>query len=87
MIAPPTDEARVLFYDYWRTPQILEDDEDEPIMPSRYHDLIVYWALKKYGLYEAATEAIARADMEINRLLPELEMDQLPPVRFQGLVD
>lgn len=87
MIAPPSDTARILFYDYWRTPQELEDDDDEPIMPRRFHDLIVYWALRKYGIHESAPEAILRADTEISRLLPELEMDQLPQVTYAGLCD
>jgi hypothetical protein len=87
MIAPPTDTARVLFYDYWRTPQILEDNEDEPIMPARYHDLIVWWALRKYALHESAVEALTSANAEIGRLLPELEMDQLRPMVQQGLLD
>lgn len=86
-IAPPSDTARILFYDYWRNPQILEDDDDVPLIPARYHDLIPYWALKKYGFYEVAPEAITRADSEINRLLAELEMDQLPTVTYRGLLD
>jgi len=87
MIAPPTDAARVLFYDYFRTPQVLVDDEDVPIMPARYHDLIVYWALKKYGIHEGASEVIVRAESEISRLFAELEIDQMPNVTLGGLIE
>lgn len=84
-IAPASDAPRILFYDYWRTPQELVDDDDIPIIPARYHPLIVFWALKKYAVHEAAPEAIIRADDEIKRLLSDLQIDQLPEMTTQGL--
>jgi hypothetical protein len=85
MVAPPADDEYVLFYNYWRTPQTLVDDDEEPIMPERYHDLIVYWALKKYAVHEVAPEAIMRADVEVKRLLSDLELDQLPAITTASL--
>ena len=85
MVAPPADDEYVLFYNYWRTPQVLADDDDVPIMPERYHDLIVYWALKKYGVHEVAPEAIMRADEEVRRLFSDLELDQLPSITTASL--
>lgn len=86
-VAPAADKAYVLFYDYWRAPQILKDDLEEPIIPQRFHNLIVFWALRKYGSNEAAPEALMRAKEEIDRLLPSLEIDQLPGVSTSGLMD
>jgi hypothetical protein len=83
----PSDTARILFYDYWRTPQELDEDGDIPIMPARFHRLIPFWALKKYGAHEVAPEALVRAETEINRLFPALEIDQLEDVVMQGLCD
>ncbi|MEO6158588.1 MAG: hypothetical protein ABIQ39_13285 [Ilumatobacteraceae bacterium] len=84
-IAPASDTARILFYDYWRTPQVLEDDDHVPIIPPRYHPLIVFWALKTYGFHEAAPEAILKADASVRRLFSALEIDQLPEATTQGL--
>lgn len=71
------DLAYELFYDYRRTPQVLEADEDIPIIPTRYHELIVAWAMKKYGFHEVAGEKLTSAQEIIGRLFSALELDQL----------
>lgn len=79
------DLAYLLWYDYRRTPQSLEANTDVPIIPARYHDLIVAWAVKKYGWHEAASEKLQSANEVINRLLPALELDQLDEVTLGTL--
>lgn len=84
-IAPAADAEYVLFYDYRKQPQSLIDASDIPIMPGRFHDLIVYYALEKYALFESAQEALVKAQQGKRRLLPELQTDQLPEFTTMGL--
>lgn len=47
-------------------------DADEPGMPSEYHMLVVHGARKKYGFFESASEVLAEATKDYDRLLGEL---------------
>ena len=79
------DKAYDIFYDYRRTPQRLTEDLDVPIIPIRYHELIVAWAMRKYGYHEVASEKLAQSMEIIGRLFPALEMDQLPEITLATL--
>lgn len=85
-VHPPNDKLRTLFYDYWRTPQILVEHDDVPLLPAQYHRLIVWHALLKYGTYDSAAEVIVRAQSEIGRMSPGLWRDQGPGTVTQGLL-
>lgn len=67
---------------YVQAPQMLALDADVPAMPAWAHMLIVWWALKNYGFYEAAPDVLAQAGNEITELLDKLESLQLPPWQF-----
>jgi len=67
---------------YYRSPQILSADTDVPNMPSKYHMLIVYGAMVKYGYFEAAGEVIAKAEKAYARMLSALEIDQIGTIGF-----
>lgn len=54
----------------------LLEDGDVPIFPERFHYIIVWRALRHYGLYEAAPEVVARADNAYHTLKLQLDMDQ-----------
>jgi hypothetical protein len=47
-------------------------------MPVRFHNLIVYEAMKKYGFFESASEILANANYQAGRTMRQLEADQLP---------
>lgn len=64
--------------DYQMGEQTFDSDDDTPDMPSRFHNLIVYYALEKYGANSVAAEIYSRAVRESARLLTALEFDQLP---------
>lgn len=64
--------------EFWRTPQELSADDDEPLMPAKFHDLVAFRALRAYGIYMAAPEVIGRADESIGRLYAALAGEQLP---------
>lgn len=86
IIAPPSDEIRTLYYDYWRTPQELKLDTDVPIMPKQFHDLIVGKALRRYALDESAPEVMAKADDIIKAWAGPLDRDQGTDVETVGLL-
>ena len=76
----PNDIYRVIG-DYQKSPQLLAADGDTPDMPSQYHNLIVYRAMEKYAYFESAAEILARAEKEGNRLMRQVENNQLPKFR------
>jgi hypothetical protein len=64
--------------DYQKSAQILAADGDIPEMPSDFHQLIVFGAMRKYAAYSGAPEVWAQAKDEASRMMRELEIDQLP---------
>lgn len=68
--------------EYWRGPTTLSADTDTPDMPSQFHMAIVWRALGHYGMYEAAPEAVQRAQAEYPKWLMRLEADQLPKISW-----
>lgn len=84
LVAPAADTTYELYYDYWRTPVTLSADSDTPACPVRFHMIIVYRAMMKYGRYNSAPEIYADGKREFNQLLRGLEIDQLPPTTFAG---
>lgn len=83
-IGPKPDAVYVVSGDFQRSAQELTADGDTPEMPVRFHDLIVYRAMEKYGANSIAAEVFARAQLEGGRLMKALEADQLPRVTFGG---
>jgi hypothetical protein len=72
------DGAYTVVGEYYRTPQTLSSDADVPLMPARFHDLIVFRALRAYAVFVAAQEVIGRAEDKISLLYPSLIAAQLP---------
>jgi len=71
-------------FEYWRTPQILEANNDTPVCPSQYHYAIVYSAMFQYGLYENAPEVVEQARYSFDKVYQEMVNRELPGVGIQG---
>lgn len=84
VLGPNPDAIYTISGSYQRGPQILTLDADEPDMPERFHDLIVYWAMQRYAIKAVAPEVLARANLEGGRLMRALEQSQLPKIRLGG---
>jgi hypothetical protein len=84
---PAPDLAYLIRGECWINPQILSADTDVPIMPAKYHNVIVYRAMKKYAGYESANDVRVRSVQEGNA--PELTLfnEQLPQVTIDGGFD
>ena len=61
---PPPDDVYSIEFEYFEDVQVLADNTDTPNMPARWHQLIVYEALKRFGKAEDAPEVIAIAEQE-----------------------
>ncbi len=68
--------------EYQKSAQVLAADADTPEMPSSFHMLIVYEAMKKYAAYESAPEVWTAAKEAHARMMRDLEVDQLPEPQF-----
>ncbi|MEE8364199.1 MAG: hypothetical protein V3R76_00295 [Gammaproteobacteria bacterium] len=53
---PTPDDIYSIEFEYFKTPQILAVNADVPDMPARFHQLIVYEALKRFGKAHDAPE-------------------------------
>ena len=83
-LGPKPDGTYTVSGDYQRGVQALAADGDTPDFPSDYHDLIVYYAMEKYGRNAIAPEALERALTEGGRLMRSLELNQLHAVELAG---
>lgn len=80
VLGPIPDATYTIGGDYQLGPQTLAADSDTPEMPTRFHGLIVYEAMLKYGGNRVAPEAMARAATEGGRLRNALGRYQLPQI-------
>ena len=68
--------------EYYQAASELVADADIPILPTRYHNLIVYRAMVHYGMFEVASEVIQRGQAEFDKMMLRLVHDQLPRITF-----
>jgi hypothetical protein len=84
VLGPKPDGTYTITGEYQMSAQALAADSDTPEFHSDYHDLIVWYALEKYGRFSAAPEALQQAQRESSRLMRQLEATQLPAIGFGG---
>lgn len=63
-VYPPPDKVYSIPFEYFKDVQVLAANGDIPNMPTRFHELIVYEGLKRYGKAEDAPELIALGEQE-----------------------
>lgn len=80
MLGQIPDDVYIITGEYQKKPYSLVADDDEPDIPDYYHLIIVYKAMEYYGLYEAASEVLARGQKQYQALLTQLEHEQLQEV-------
>jgi len=71
------DAAYTLTAEFYKRPDLLTNDDDEPEMPEEFHRIIVCEAAVKYGNKEAAAEIISGMEAEYAYILDKLQTDQL----------
>jgi hypothetical protein len=82
VIGPKPNAIFVINGEFQRGAQILAADADIPEMPTDFHMLIVYEAMKKYAGFEGAPEVYDRGNEQGRVLMRQLEQNQRPQVRL-----
>ena len=84
VLGPVPSATYTVSGEYQMSAQVLAANSDEPEMPSRFHQLIVYEAMKMYAGYESAPEVMTRGVAGSNKIMRQLEASQLPAMSFAG---
>ena len=74
------DQEYTVTGEYFVTPVELVLDTDTPLIPIRFHMAIVYKAMMKYGMYEAAAEVFQSSENLLSSMLNRLEQNQTPMI-------
>lgn len=83
VLGPTPAAAGWIVFDYKAVPSLITDT-DAPVLPVRFHNAIMWRALRHYGLFEAAPEVVARADIAYKETMLQLTIDQTPEVQIEG---
>ncbi len=81
---PTPDDTYTIVGRYYKSPQVLDSDDDEPEMPGQFHDLIKWRALIKLLTYDESYQQISLYDREASKMMGELEKRQLPRIKKTG---
>lgn len=92
----PTDDAVVLWPlpdteytivgEYYKRAQVMVNNDDSPIFPQQFHDVLMWRALMFYGGFESAAEVYSMAKGEYGDTLSKLRRDQLPKITVGGSI-
>jgi hypothetical protein len=78
IVWPIPDALYTINGEYFKRAQTMSVDTDVPLIPQKYHMIIVWRALMYYGAQENAAELFQVGQKEYSRLLSQLEASQLP---------
>lgn len=81
----PTPNAGLKFVmEYFREPQVLAANTDEPRMPARYHMAIVWRAVMMWCAHDENPALFQVANANYRELLRKLQVTELPGMRTAG---
>lgn len=80
------DADYTLLGEYFAIPQVLTENGDIPLMPERFHMLIVYKAMMLYAGYENAPEVFTSGQLHFQQMLADAECDLLPVMEMPGAI-
>lgn len=83
-LGPTPDAAYKIRFPYIKTPQSLAADADTPEMPSRFHDLVVWEAMRLLQTHDGNFNAKQFYMPEMLEMRSHLEREQLPEIRIGG---
>lgn len=76
LLGPAPGIAYKLRAEYWKEPSELAADSDEPDMPSKFHMILVWRALRDVGIADAKPELVALAESNYATMHGQLMLDQ-----------
>jgi hypothetical protein len=77
---PKPDAVYTIAGEHWWRAQVMTADDDEPIFPDDFHEVVVWKALTYYAAYEEAPAVYAQGNAQFGPVWARLEVDQLPPI-------
>lgn len=84
-LGPIPDAVYVVNGLYVRTPQVLEANDDEPLLPERFEMVIVWEAVELLAGHDEGAFQVGHAKSQKAKLMTALQRDQLPmPVAGAG---
>lgn len=83
-LGPITAAGYTVTGDYYAIPAHLSADADIPTVPQQYDMVIVYGAMVKYGLFEVASEVVARGQAGYLSYMRSLVNTRLKGMGFGG---
>lgn len=70
--------------EYFKRPQTMTANADEPLIPNQFQMAIVWKAAMYYAADQGAAELYATAEREFKRVMRRLKRDQLPAISMAG---
>lgn len=84
-IGPPSNGLYTVTADYWYGPTVMALDTDVPTgLPVRFHSMLIYLVMMKYGSYESAPEIYESGRRQYTSNLDQLQSLRLPRMSFAG---
>jgi hypothetical protein len=80
----PLDTSYDVDLSYYKTPQILENNTDVPILPQAYHQLLMYKGLINASVWFSSGEMYQYSTVRADQLMGRLMREQLPSKRVQN---
>jgi hypothetical protein len=82
IVFPTPDAAYTINGEYFKKAQVMSADSDEPLIPTKFHMIIVWRALMYYAGFTSAPDLYEIGQREYKNLLFKLESSQLPRIRL-----
>lgn len=79
---PIPDGLYTVDFRYYRSPEVLSTDQQVPLLPLSFHNMITYLAASKMGVYLGSPELYQRYSAEADRMLGELMRMEIPKKRI-----
>lgn len=83
-LAPTPEAPGDLTFDYWKQPQLLKLDEDEPWLPQKHQMTIVHQAAIQYGMHHNQAHIVQRATARLQQQLNQMSITELPRMTLAG---
>jgi hypothetical protein len=84
IVFPTPDAAYTINGEYFKRAQAMTVDSSEPLIPTKFHMIIVWRALMYYAGHISAPDLYEVGQREYKNILFKLESSQLPRIRLAG---
>ena len=82
-LKPTPDSIYTITANYYRSPQLLKEDTDVPILPVSFHRIIVYGALQKLAVFLSSPEIYTKYKESHDLMLGQLMRAEVPAKRIK----